>query len=67
MSSTSTSTISEFKAFTEKSGVKGWKMAVISINKILDKVQAKYLSNAKVPSVVITAEMQMFLINQVIT
>ncbi|KIK71899.1 hypothetical protein PAXRUDRAFT_22667 [Paxillus rubicundulus Ve08.2h10] len=42
-------------------------MAVIAINKILDKVQAKYLPGAKVPSVVIAAEMQMFPIDQVIT
>ncbi|KIK77109.1 hypothetical protein PAXRUDRAFT_17720 [Paxillus rubicundulus Ve08.2h10] len=42
-------------------------MAVIAINKISDKVQAKYLPGAKVPSVVIAAEMQMFPIDQVIT
>ncbi|KIK85682.1 hypothetical protein PAXRUDRAFT_14501 [Paxillus rubicundulus Ve08.2h10] len=42
-------------------------MAVIAINKILDEVWDKYLPGAKVPSVVITAEMQMFPINQVIT
>ncbi|KIK78960.1 hypothetical protein PAXRUDRAFT_16593 [Paxillus rubicundulus Ve08.2h10] len=40
-------------------------MAVIAINKILDKVQAKYLPGAKVPSMVIAAEMQMFPIDQV--
>ncbi|KIK74680.1 hypothetical protein PAXRUDRAFT_19633 [Paxillus rubicundulus Ve08.2h10] len=82
MSSTSNNTISKFKAFAEKAGqdiqrtisdiqgksrVEEWKMAVIAINKILDEVQAKYLPGAKVPSVVITAEMQMFPINQVIT
>ncbi|KIK74366.1 hypothetical protein PAXRUDRAFT_19953 [Paxillus rubicundulus Ve08.2h10] len=39
-------------------------MAVIAINKILDEVQAKYLPGAKVPSLVITAEMQIFLIDQ---
>ncbi|KIK75881.1 hypothetical protein PAXRUDRAFT_18601 [Paxillus rubicundulus Ve08.2h10] len=39
-------------------------MAVIAINKILDKVQAKYLPGAKVPSLVIAAEMQMFPIDQ---
>ncbi|KIK75791.1 hypothetical protein PAXRUDRAFT_18685 [Paxillus rubicundulus Ve08.2h10] len=42
-------------------------MAVIAINKILGEVRAKYLPGAKVPSVVITAEMQMFPINQVVT
>ncbi|KIK75430.1 hypothetical protein PAXRUDRAFT_19010 [Paxillus rubicundulus Ve08.2h10] len=42
-------------------------MAVIAINKILDEVRAKYLPSAKVPLVVIAAEMQMFLIDQVIT
>ncbi|KIK91570.1 hypothetical protein PAXRUDRAFT_13714 [Paxillus rubicundulus Ve08.2h10] len=42
-------------------------MAVISINKIFDKVQAKCLPRSKVPLVVIAAEMQMFPINQVIT
>ncbi|KIK73669.1 hypothetical protein PAXRUDRAFT_20609 [Paxillus rubicundulus Ve08.2h10] len=42
-------------------------MAVIAINKILDQVRAKYLPGAKVPSVMIAAEMQMFPINQVIT
>ncbi|KIK73340.1 hypothetical protein PAXRUDRAFT_20970 [Paxillus rubicundulus Ve08.2h10] len=42
-------------------------MAVIAINKILDEVRAMYLPGAKVPSVVITAEMQMFLIDQVVT
>ncbi|KIK73215.1 hypothetical protein PAXRUDRAFT_21106 [Paxillus rubicundulus Ve08.2h10] len=42
-------------------------MAVIAINKGLDKVQAKYLPSAKVPLVVIAAEMQMFLIDQVVT
>ncbi|KIK74631.1 hypothetical protein PAXRUDRAFT_19680 [Paxillus rubicundulus Ve08.2h10] len=42
-------------------------MTVIAINKILDEVRAKYLPGAKVPSVVITAEMQMFPIDQVIT
>ncbi|KIK76680.1 hypothetical protein PAXRUDRAFT_18028 [Paxillus rubicundulus Ve08.2h10] len=42
-------------------------MAVITIHKILDEVQAKYLPGAKVPSVVIAAEMQMFPINQVVT
>ncbi|KIK72882.1 hypothetical protein PAXRUDRAFT_21481, partial [Paxillus rubicundulus Ve08.2h10] len=82
MSSTSNNTISEFKAFSKKagqdiqstvsdiqgkSGVKEWKMAVIAINKILDEVRAKYLPGAKVPLVVITAEMQMFPINQVVT
>ncbi|KIK75854.1 hypothetical protein PAXRUDRAFT_18620 [Paxillus rubicundulus Ve08.2h10] len=82
MSSTSNNTISEFKAFAKKagqdirrtvsniqgkSGVKEWKMAVIAINKILDEVRAKYLPGAKVPSVVIAAEMQMFPIDQVIT
>ncbi|KIK77502.1 hypothetical protein PAXRUDRAFT_17460 [Paxillus rubicundulus Ve08.2h10] len=82
MSSTSNNTISEFKAFSKKasqdirrtvsdirgkSGVKEWKMAVIVINKILDKVWARYLHGAKVPLAVIAAEMQMFLIDQVIT
>ncbi|KIK73482.1 hypothetical protein PAXRUDRAFT_20802 [Paxillus rubicundulus Ve08.2h10] len=82
MSSASTNTISEFEAFAEKatqdiqrtvsdirgkSGVEEWKMAVIAINKILDEVQAKYLPCPKVPLVVITAEMQMFPINQVFT
>ncbi|KIK72960.1 hypothetical protein PAXRUDRAFT_21390, partial [Paxillus rubicundulus Ve08.2h10] len=42
-------------------------MAVIAINKILDEVWAKYLPGAKVPSVVIAAEIQMFLIDQVVT
>ncbi|KIK72299.1 hypothetical protein PAXRUDRAFT_22147 [Paxillus rubicundulus Ve08.2h10] len=42
-------------------------MAVIAINRILDEVQAKYLPGAKVPLVVITAEMQMFPIDQVVT
>ncbi|KIK72841.1 hypothetical protein PAXRUDRAFT_21519 [Paxillus rubicundulus Ve08.2h10] len=42
-------------------------MAVIAINKILDEVRAKYLPGAKVPLVMITAEMQMFPINQVVT
>ncbi|KIK79144.1 hypothetical protein PAXRUDRAFT_16489 [Paxillus rubicundulus Ve08.2h10] len=42
-------------------------MAVIAINKILDEVWAKYLPSAKVPSVLITAEMQMFPIDQVVT
>ncbi|KIK81270.1 hypothetical protein PAXRUDRAFT_15322 [Paxillus rubicundulus Ve08.2h10] len=42
-------------------------MAVISINKILGEVWAKYLPEAKVPSLVIAAEMQMFPIDQVIT
>ncbi|KIK77623.1 hypothetical protein PAXRUDRAFT_17376 [Paxillus rubicundulus Ve08.2h10] len=42
-------------------------MAVIAINKILDEVQAKYLPGTKVLSVVITAEMQMFSIDQVST
>ncbi|KIK93966.1 hypothetical protein PAXRUDRAFT_12339 [Paxillus rubicundulus Ve08.2h10] len=42
-------------------------MAVIAINKILDKVWAKYLPGAKVPFVVIAAEMWMFPINQVST
>ncbi|KIK81034.1 hypothetical protein PAXRUDRAFT_15465 [Paxillus rubicundulus Ve08.2h10] len=65
MSSASTNTISEFEAFISR--VEEWKMAVIAINKILDEVQAKYLPGAKVPSLVIAAEMQMFLINQVIT
>ncbi|KIK77805.1 hypothetical protein PAXRUDRAFT_17254 [Paxillus rubicundulus Ve08.2h10] len=41
-------------------------MAVIAINKILDKVQAKYLPMAKVPCLVISAEIQMFPIDQVI-
>ncbi|KIK74674.1 hypothetical protein PAXRUDRAFT_19642 [Paxillus rubicundulus Ve08.2h10] len=41
-------------------------MAVIAINKILDEVLAKYLPSAKVPSVVIAAEMQMLPIDQVI-
>ncbi|KIK80525.1 hypothetical protein PAXRUDRAFT_15741 [Paxillus rubicundulus Ve08.2h10] len=44
-----------------------WKMAVIAINKISDEVQVKYLPGAKVPSVVIAAEMQMFPIVQVST
>ncbi|KIK78678.1 hypothetical protein PAXRUDRAFT_16747 [Paxillus rubicundulus Ve08.2h10] len=39
-------------------------MAVIAINKILDQVWAKYLPGDKVPSLVITAEMKMFLIDQ---
>ncbi|KIK73757.1 hypothetical protein PAXRUDRAFT_20250 [Paxillus rubicundulus Ve08.2h10] len=74
MSPASNNTISEFEAFAEKadqdiqrtvseiqgkSGVEEWKMAVIAINKILDKVQAKYLPSAKVPLEVIAAEMQM--------
>ncbi|KIK79472.1 hypothetical protein PAXRUDRAFT_16315 [Paxillus rubicundulus Ve08.2h10] len=42
-------------------------MAVIAINKILDEVRAKYLPGAKVPLVVIAAEMQMFPIDQVVT
>ncbi|KIK73241.1 hypothetical protein PAXRUDRAFT_21080 [Paxillus rubicundulus Ve08.2h10] len=42
-------------------------MAVIAINKILDEVQAKYLPGAKVPLVMIAAEMQLFLIDQVVT
>ncbi|KIK75741.1 hypothetical protein PAXRUDRAFT_18737 [Paxillus rubicundulus Ve08.2h10] len=42
-------------------------MAVIAINKILEEVRAKYLPGAKVPSVVIAVEMQMFPIDQVIT
>ncbi|KIK71936.1 hypothetical protein PAXRUDRAFT_22611 [Paxillus rubicundulus Ve08.2h10] len=42
-------------------------MAVIAINKILDEVQAKYLPGAKVPLVMVTAEMQMFPIDQVVT
>ncbi|KIK81460.1 hypothetical protein PAXRUDRAFT_15225 [Paxillus rubicundulus Ve08.2h10] len=42
-------------------------MAVIAINKILDEVQAKYLPSAKVPLVMIAAEMQMFPIDQVVT
>ncbi|KIK72637.1 hypothetical protein PAXRUDRAFT_21759 [Paxillus rubicundulus Ve08.2h10] len=42
-------------------------MAVIAINKILEEVRAKCLPSAKVPLVVITAEMQMFLIDQVVT
>ncbi|KIK76411.1 hypothetical protein PAXRUDRAFT_18238 [Paxillus rubicundulus Ve08.2h10] len=42
-------------------------MAVISIKKIFDKVWVKYLPGAKVPLVVIPAEMQMFPIDQVIT
>ncbi|KIK78304.1 hypothetical protein PAXRUDRAFT_16941 [Paxillus rubicundulus Ve08.2h10] len=82
MSSTSKNTISEFKAFADKagqdiqqtisdiqgkSGVEEWKMAVISINKILDEVWAKYLLGAKVSLMVIAAEMQMFPIDQVIT
>ncbi|KIK71778.1 hypothetical protein PAXRUDRAFT_22848 [Paxillus rubicundulus Ve08.2h10] len=82
MCSASNNTISELKAFSEKagqdirrtvsdirgkSGVKEWKMAVIAINKILEEVWAKYLPGAKVPSVVIAAEMQMFPINQVVT
>ncbi|KIK72993.1 hypothetical protein PAXRUDRAFT_21347 [Paxillus rubicundulus Ve08.2h10] len=80
--STSNNAISEFEAFAEKASqdirrtisdirgksvVEEWKMAVIAINKILDMVWAKYLPGAKVPSVVIAAEMQMFLIDQVIT
>ncbi|KIK72024.1 hypothetical protein PAXRUDRAFT_22493 [Paxillus rubicundulus Ve08.2h10] len=80
MSSTSNNTISKFEAFAEKagqdirrmvsdirgkSGVEEWKMAVIAINKILEEVRAKYLPGAKVPLVVIAAEMQMFPINQV--
>ncbi|KIK72974.1 hypothetical protein PAXRUDRAFT_21375 [Paxillus rubicundulus Ve08.2h10] len=82
MSSASNNTISEFEAFAEKasqdiqrtvSNIRGksriqeWKMAVIAINKILDEVGAKYLAGAKVPSVVIAAEMQMFPIDQVVT
>ncbi|KIK71878.1 hypothetical protein PAXRUDRAFT_22702 [Paxillus rubicundulus Ve08.2h10] len=42
-------------------------MAVIAINKMLDKVRAKCLPGAKVPSVMIAAEMQMFPIDQVVT
>ncbi|KIK75803.1 hypothetical protein PAXRUDRAFT_18676 [Paxillus rubicundulus Ve08.2h10] len=57
----------EFKVFAEKSGVEEWKMVVIAINKILDEVWAKYPPGAKVPLVVIAAEMQMFPINQVST
>ncbi|KIK72008.1 hypothetical protein PAXRUDRAFT_22514 [Paxillus rubicundulus Ve08.2h10] len=82
MSSASNNAISEFEAFAEnarqeirrtlsnlrgKSGVEEWKMAVIAINKILDEVRAKYLPGAKVPSVVIAAEMQMYPIDQVFT
>ncbi|KIK72653.1 hypothetical protein PAXRUDRAFT_21743 [Paxillus rubicundulus Ve08.2h10] len=80
MSSTSNNAISKFEAFAEKagqdigrtvsniqgkSGVEEWKMAVIAINKILDEVRAKYLPGAKVPLVVIAAEMQIFPIDQV--
>ncbi|KIK72406.1 hypothetical protein PAXRUDRAFT_22026 [Paxillus rubicundulus Ve08.2h10] len=50
-----------------KSGVQEWKMAVIAIHKILDEVRAKYLPGAKVPSVMIAAEMWMFPIDQVVT
>ncbi|KIK73292.1 hypothetical protein PAXRUDRAFT_21017 [Paxillus rubicundulus Ve08.2h10] len=39
----------------------------MAINKILDEVRANYLPSAKVPSVVIAAEMQMFPIDQAIT
>ncbi|KIK80344.1 hypothetical protein PAXRUDRAFT_15839 [Paxillus rubicundulus Ve08.2h10] len=82
MSSASTNAISELRAFAEKasqdiqctisdiqgkSGVEEWKFAVIAINKILGEVWAKYLPSAKVPSLVIAAEMQMFPIDQVIT
>ncbi|KIK75531.1 hypothetical protein PAXRUDRAFT_18920 [Paxillus rubicundulus Ve08.2h10] len=82
MSSTSNNTISELEAFSKKAGqyiqrtvsnirgkfrVEEWKMTVIAINKILDEVWAKYLPGAKVPLVVIAAEMQMFPIDQVST
>ncbi|KIK76888.1 hypothetical protein PAXRUDRAFT_17879 [Paxillus rubicundulus Ve08.2h10] len=39
-------------------------MAVIAVNKILEEVRVKYLPGAKVPSLVITAEIQMFPIDQ---